>query len=73
MQEILLKPECFDEHVAELRKEVIKKAEAMEDNYILQALLSNFRKTGDPRFFNLLVMCMEDIEALERRIEAQSQ
>jgi hypothetical protein len=26
MQEILLKPECFDERVAELRKEVIKKA-----------------------------------------------
>jgi len=73
MQEILLKPECSDEQVAELRKEVIKKAEAMEDNYILQALLSNFRKTGDSRFFNLLVKCMEDIEALERRIKAQSQ
>ncbi|MBU4373829.1 MAG: hypothetical protein KJ714_05180 [Euryarchaeota archaeon] len=30
-----------------MRKEVIRKAEAMEDNYILQALLGNFRKTGD--------------------------
>jgi hypothetical protein len=58
---------------AENARNIIKKAEAMGDNYILQALLGNFRKTGDPRFFNLLVKCIEDIEALERRIEAQSQ
>ncbi len=69
MQDILLKPEYSDEQIR-LRKEVIQKVESMQDNYILQALLNNFRKTGDPRFFNLMVECLKDIEELESRFEA---
>ncbi|MDP2845995.1 MAG: hypothetical protein Q8N79_08000 [Candidatus Methanoperedens sp.] len=69
MQDILLKPEYSDEQVMRLRKEVIQKVESMQDNYILQALLNNFRRTGDPRFFNLMVECLKDVEELERRFE----
>ena len=67
-QEVLLKTSYLDEQVAKSREEIIKRVEDLEDHYILQALLSNFRKTGEPRFFNLMVKCLEAIDDIDNRI-----
>ncbi len=72
MQDILLKPEYSDEQMAKSRAEIIKRVEELEDHYILQALLKNFRKTGEPRFFNLMVKCLEAIDEMDKRFDQYS-
>lgn len=67
-QEILLKTSYLDEQIVKSRAQVIKRVEELEDHYILQALLNNFRKTGEPRFFNLMVRCIEAIDDMDKRI-----
>jgi hypothetical protein len=46
--------------------------EGLEDHYILQALLNNFRKTGEPRFFNLMVKCLEAVDDMDKRLDQYS-
>jgi hypothetical protein len=72
MQEILLKTNYLDEQMAKSRAEIIKRVEELEDHYILQALLNNFRKTGEPRFFNLMVKCLEAIDNMDKRLDQYS-
>ncbi|CAD6492691.1 MAG: hypothetical protein DIAAKJNI_00363 [Candidatus Argoarchaeum ethanivorans] len=72
MQEILLKTNYLDEQIVKSRAEVIKRVEELEDHYILQALLNNFRKTGEPRFFNLMVRCLEAMDDMDRRLSQYS-
>jgi hypothetical protein len=72
MQEILLKTNYSDEKIAKSRAEVIKRVEGLEDHYILQALLNNFRKTGEPRFFNLMVKCLEAVDDMDKRLDQYS-
>lgn len=68
MQEILLKTNYLDEKIVKSRAEVIKRVEELEDNYILQALLNNFRKTGEPRFFNLMAKCLEAMDDMDKKL-----
>jgi len=52
-----------------LKRDIIANAEARDDDDVIQSLLLNFRKTGEPYFFNLMVECLHDAEELDRKFE----